>query len=341
MACRSCNSALHALSRRPAVLLRPSTISPFLPTAAPTTPARRHLHATSRLQAAAPTTTTPAPPPKPQPSSVRERMHALRLRAADTVRKRGNLAQTYVIYGCTERLCELLTAQADYRIDPAQRAAGEVRESADGEEIGEPLIAGGVWHTDFDLPPTFSTWAHVTMLHMYLVVVRLRGCDAETYKGWTDQLVDHFFHAAEDRMVKQHDMTSRALRQRYLKDLFVQWRGLMLAYDEGLAGGEDAVLASAVWRNLFKARDDVDARALAAVVGFMRRCLREWDGMEDEPFLELLQGMGALAVGKTVEVEGQGVLTAEDVRRLFADMAREELRMAEVTPTSSSTSRSL
>ncbi|KAK0738517.1 ubiquinol-cytochrome C chaperone-domain-containing protein [Schizothecium vesticola] len=262
-------------------------------------------------------------------------MQALRLRAADVVRQRGNLAKTYVIYGSTERLCELLTAQADYRIDAAQRAAGEVRETADGEEIGEPAVKGGVWHSDFDLPPTFSTWAHVTMLHMYLVVVRLRACDAVQYKGWTDQLVDHFFHAAEDRMVKQHAMTSRALRQRYLKDLFVQWRGLLLAYDEGLASGEDAVLASALWRNLFKAREDIDARALAGAVGFMRRCLREWDRMvDDEPFLELLHDMGWLAVGKPVEGEGQRTLTAEDVRHLFADMAREELRMVDLVPRS-------
>ena len=167
------------------------------------------------------------------------------------------------------------------------------------------------------------------MLHMYLVVVRLRALDAETYKSWNNQLVDHFFHAAEDRMVVQHAMTSRALRPKYLKDLFVQWRGLLLAYDEGLASGEDAVLASAVWRNLFKAREDVDARALAGVVGFMRRCLREWDQMEDEPFLELLQGLGALAAGKTVEVEGQGAMPVEEARGLFADMAREEIRMVD------------
>lgn len=188
---------------------------------------------------------------------------------------------------------------------------------------------------DYDLPPTFSTWTHVTFLHMYLIVVRLRACEPERYKRWTDQLVDHFFHAAEDRMVKQHALTSRALRQRYLKDLFVQWRGLLLAYDEGLAGGEDAVLAAAVWRNLFKAREDVDARALAGVVGFMRRCLREWDRMDDDAFLELMRDIGVLAAGEADKVEGGGqrpTLTAETVRHLFADMAREELKMVDSSP---------
>lgn len=78
-----------------------------------------------------------------------------------------------------------------------------------------------------------------------------------------------------------HGMTSRALRQRNLQDLFQQWRGLILACDEGLVKG-DAVLASAVWRNLFKGKEDVDLRVLAAVVSWMRLCLKNLDHMPDE-----------------------------------------------------------
>lgn len=83
-------------------------------------------------------------------------MQVLRLRAATAVRQRADIGKTYVVYGLTDRLCELLTAQADYRIDPAQRAAGEVRETAEGEEIGEPVDKSGVWHAGLfpSLPPT-------------------------------------------------------------------------------------------------------------------------------------------------------------------------------------------
>lgn len=80
-----------------------------------------------------------------------------------------------------------------------------------------------------------------------------------------------------------HSITSSALRQRYLKDIFVQWRGLLLAYDEGLIKG-DAILASAVWRNLFKGAPEVDPRALCAIVGWMRSSLASLEAASDVDF---------------------------------------------------------
>ncbi|KAK4157986.1 thiolase-like protein [Chaetomidium leptoderma] len=186
---------------------------------------------------------------------------------------------SYYIYGTTERLYKACAAQADYTIEVADRKAGKVQTTADGEEIG--VSKGGPWHDDLALLPTFSTWAHVTMLHMYLLVVRYRCLDPTAQQAWQSQLVNQFFYHAEARMDDVHELSSRMIRQTYLKDLFVQWRGLILAYDEGIVKG-DAVLASAVWRNLFKAREDVDVRALAAVVAWMRAGLKELGEMTDE-----------------------------------------------------------
>ncbi len=118
------------------------------------------------------------------------------------------------------------------------------------------------------------------MLHMYLLVVRLRCLEKEEYMNWQRQLVDHFFHEAELKMSETHAMLSRGVRQKHLRDLFLQWRGLTLAYDEGVVKG-DAVLASAVWRNLFKGRPDVDLRHLAATVSWMRQVLKNLDQMVD------------------------------------------------------------
>ncbi|KAK3333119.1 ubiquinol-cytochrome C chaperone-domain-containing protein [Cercophora scortea] len=171
-------------------------------------------------------------------------------------------------------------SQADYTITRDERRNGLLKLTDDGEEIG---TGGGVWHDDFHLLPTFSTWAHVTMLHMYLLVVRMRCMDPDAHELWQGQLVDHFFHQAEDKMDDVHDMASRMVRQKYLRDLFVQWRGVLMAYDEGLVKG-DAVLAAAVWRNLFKAREDVDLRVLAAIVSWMRSCLKNLDQMQDFAF---------------------------------------------------------
>ena len=122
------------------------------------------------------------------------------------------------------------------------------------------------------------------MLHLYLLVVRLRCLDRESYQTWQAQLVDHFFHEAAAKMELTHDLSSNAIRQRYLKDLFVQWRGITLAYDEGLVKG-DAVLASALWRNLFKASETVDLRVLAAIVSWMRLSLKNLDQMGDDAIL--------------------------------------------------------
>lgn len=77
-----------------------------------------------------------------------------------------------------------------------------------------------------------------------------------------------------------HGLTSRAIRNKFLKDLFIQWRGVLAAYDEGLVKG-DAVLGAAVWRNLWKASytepdgTELDWAKIARVVSYMRRVTSE------------------------------------------------------------------
>ena len=87
-------------------------------------------------------------------------------------------------------------------------------------------------------------------------------------------------------MVINHGMHARGTRNKYLKDIFIQWRGVLAAYDEGLAKN-DAVLASAIWRNVFKATEDVDVAKLAQIVSFMRRTLSVLDSVDD---LKIMQG---------------------------------------------------
>ena len=83
-------------------------------------------------------------------------------------------------------------------------------------------------------------------------------------------------------MITSHRISARSIRNKYLKDLFLQWRGLTAAYDEGLARGSDAVLATAVWRNIFKADEEVDLRNLGVVVSYLRGILNGLEGIEDE-----------------------------------------------------------
>ncbi|KAI7782962.1 ubiquinol cytochrome-c reductase assembly protein Cbp3 [Diaporthe eres] len=189
--------------------------------------------------------------------------------------------QPYQIFGATESIYKACAAPAMYKIAPELRKKEEVPLTEDGEEVG---VGGGVWHDEFGLPPTFSTWSQVTMLHLYLIVVRLRCLEKNQWQAWQNQLVNHFFHNAEDVMEVNHGMSSRMIRQRHLQNLFQTWRGVILAYDEGLVKG-DAVMASAVWRNIFKADENVDMRHVAAIVSWMRSVSRSLDKMLDPALL--------------------------------------------------------
>ena len=82
-------------------------------------------------------------------------------------------------------------------------------------------------------------------------------------------------------MTEQHGIVSGGLRSKYLKDLFLQWRGMTAGYDEGLIKG-DAVLATAIWRNIFKAADDADFRKVAQVVAYLRNGLRGMETVKDD-----------------------------------------------------------
>lgn len=192
--------------------------------------------------------------------------------------------ETYVTYGLTESLFKSCAAQAPYTIPDDQRMGvytgkGPPKNSRQ-EDVGVPdpavVLGQGArswWFTELGLEPTFSVWSQVTFLHMYVLTVKMRTLpDQKAYLEHQRYLVEHFSAAAEDKMALLHGMNARGIRNRYLKDLFQQWRGVIYAYDEGIVKG-DAVLASAVWRNLWKAEEDVDWEKVAMVVAYMRRCI--------------------------------------------------------------------
>lgn len=138
---------------------------------------------------------------------------------------------------------------------------------------------------------------------MYLLTVRLRALPSpESFRTYSQHLLDNFSHNAEHRMTIYHGMTMRGIRNRYLKDLFIQWRGVLAAYDQGLVSG-DAVLGAAVWRNIWKAShvdpnaggdgnvpEEMDWRKVAAVVGYMRRVLVELSRVPHEGLVDLVVG---------------------------------------------------
>ncbi|KAJ5617477.1 hypothetical protein N7537_002591 [Penicillium hordei] len=215
--------------------------------------------------------------------------------AKDFSRRPGNAAETYVAYGMTQKLFEACSSQADYKIPQASQKGAEVPKTEAGEDLG---VGEGWWYKELGLLPTFSTWSQVTFLHMYLLTVRLRALPhRDSVTTYSRHLIDHFSHEAEHRMDAYHDLGSRTIRNKYLKDLFIQWRGIIAAYDEGLAKG-DAVLGAAVWRNLWKGsqtgpdgKEEIDWAKVAHVVAYMRRVLSELS-KKDEVDLVFALGRG-------------------------------------------------
>ncbi|RMZ89016.1 hypothetical protein DV736_g3753, partial [Chaetothyriales sp. CBS 134916] len=212
-------------------------------------------------------------------------------RAASLLRSTASSAtETYIIYGLTLSFFQSGSAAVAYTIPESVRTeilTGKgPPKTANGEDIGVPTEESidSIWFdTDsgFGLQPSFSTWSQVTFLHMYLLTVRLRAMSsAANFKLYQQYLLEHFSQAAEEKMMLLHTISARGIRNQYLKDLFVQWRGVLAAYDEGLIKG-DAVLASAVWRNVFKGDEEVDWEKVARVVAWMRAVIAELSRVED------------------------------------------------------------
>ncbi|MCJ1286990.1 hypothetical protein MMC26_006337 [Xylographa opegraphella] len=197
---------------------------------------------------------------------------------AQEFRKRApETTETYVAYGVSEALVKECAKQADYSIPQAKEKGVEIPKSQNGEDLG---VGIGWWYEELGLIPTFNTWAQITFLHMYLLTVRIRCFPAAHAPTWNQHMINHFSYLAEERMVTVHNIQARMVRNKYLKDLFVQWRGLTAGYDEGLMKG-DAVLAAAVWRNVCKADENVDLHRLGMVVAYIRSVLSALDTMDD------------------------------------------------------------
>ncbi|KAL8830295.1 MAG: hypothetical protein Q9170_005801 [Blastenia crenularia] len=212
--------------------------------------------------------TSTSKPPQPQPHKS-EAVPPPSKFVAEVRKLAPSITEPYIAYGICEKLIKECANQANYSIPQRYEKNGVVPTTADGQDLA------------LGLTPTFNNWAQVTFLHMYILTVRLRAFPPSVAPTWRQHLLDHFFYTAEDRMVRDHNVASRMIRNKYLKDLFTQWRGVLAAYDEGLVKG-DAVLATALWRNVFDGKEDVDLRGLAEVVSYMRGVLKGLEGMDDE-----------------------------------------------------------
>lgn len=138
-----------------------------------------------------------------------------------------------------------------------------------------------IWYSKHALLPTFQSWFHITLLHVWMLMVRIRALPKKIGKMYQQELVNHFFEDCEHRMRNDYKIYSERIISLYMKDLLMQFHGCIFAYDEGMYRN-DCVLALALWRNLYAGKIKINVSFLAASVLYVRNTLFELDNMSDE-----------------------------------------------------------
>lgn len=181
--------------------------------------------------------------------------------------------------------------------------------------ISKDATTSEYWYDTLGLEPSFAQWFQITVLHTWLLTVRMRAMPFKYGRNYQQKLIDRFFSDMELRLTNEMNVNSGRIRDQYLREFHTQLRGAVLAYDEGFAT-DDVTLGYAVWRNLFNARQDIDYLSLESVVKYIRMQLYVLSKLSDREF-----GFGKFSFVPPDEVVYQ--LTAAEEAALKKN-AREE-----------------
>ncbi|KAI9218038.1 ubiquinol-cytochrome C chaperone-domain-containing protein [Blastocladiella britannica] len=170
---------------------------------------------------------------------------------------------------------------------------------------------------DVGLPDTFQTWFAITQVHVWMAMVRLRAEGPEG-KEAIQGMVSHLFRDMEDRLWAM-GIRKNAIVDRSLKEFLSIFYGGVMSYDEALTHS-DALLASALWRNLFQA-DPSTLEAAATFVKVVREELHHLEtSVQGEAVLKgqwafLHEATAAEAAAK-VHARDEPALTADQLKQL-------------------------
>jgi len=123
----------------------------------------------------------------------------------------------------------------------------------------------------------FAGWYMLTLLHIWMVYVRLRleGKEGQKYQ----QLIfNSFWTDVEGRMINL-GIDNPIVLSSEQKKLANVYYGFMVGLDEGLVEG-DPVLADALWRNMWKMEDTCTPERLHSLLTYIRRELNSLDKSE-------------------------------------------------------------
>ncbi|GAA6058111.1 hypothetical protein JCM3770_005944 [Rhodotorula araucariae] len=206
----------------------PSSSSPDSPSPAPSA---------STSSASQSASTTARPTPTPQPTNL----PGANLGPAGGAAKYSPLTVSVVtrlakLFGYHSQTSTAIRTTSDYYDRCAER--GEVE--------------AAFFYEECSLPPSFQTWFSLTTLHVWLLSVRFRSLPPPLGRTYIQELINHMFIDVELRIRGPYAVTQGRLIKGYMNDMLEQYHGACAAYDEGLVRG-DAVLAAAIWRNVFGA----------------------------------------------------------------------------------------
>lgn len=149
----------------------------------------------------------------------------------------------------------------------------------------EPLSeTAEFWYGTLGLPKTFAEWYQITVLHVWMMFVRMRAMPFKYGKNYQQKLTDKFFKDIELRLAEEMNVQNGSIREDYRKDFHAQMIGMIAAFDEALASEGDTVLTAAIWRNIFNGDKNVDTVKLEAVVRYVRMNLYVLDKISDRAF---------------------------------------------------------
>ncbi len=134
-----------------------------------------------------------------------------------------------------------------------------------------------VFFTAFGVPDTVGGRFDMIALHAYVAMRRLRELGGGPAAKLSQALFDTMF-ADMDRNLREMNVSDLRVGRK-VKDLAKSFYGRIKAYDEGLAGGPDA-LAAALARNLYADGPTVEAAQISLMADYLQRAIarsRTWD----------------------------------------------------------------
>eukprot|EP00126_Sphaerothecum_destruens_P001846 Sdes_comp15278_c0_seq2m4123 len=111
------------------------------------------------------------------------------------------------------------------------------------------------FHKALDIPDTYQSWFSVTVLHLYICMLRMKQGGTSLH-GICQELFVVFWEDCEYRM-RLAGVNSNSIVADSLKKLWDMFNGCVIAYDEGMVSS-DPVLAAALWRNMLFMRGSVE-----------------------------------------------------------------------------------